>query len=196
MNPMKNRMGVTCAKMLALAILVLAARAAAGEHPLSGEFLHLRSQVTPGMAGIRLGATGDALPEGGVSADPRVTGAVLEVLGDGVLGADAPAVPLPGETWRALGDPPGSRGFRYFDSSGRFGVRRVSLRFGTRVSLSIRGGGPGWPYQTSGMPGDVTVLLHLGDEVFCASFETFIRGRGGAMCALHNPPPATCRYGN
>ena len=110
MNPMQNRMGVTCAKMLALTIVVLAARAIAGEHPLSGEFLHLRSRVTPGIAGIRLGAIGDALPEGGVTADPRVTGAVLEVLGDGVLGADAPAVPLPRETWRALGDPPRGAG--------------------------------------------------------------------------------------
>jgi len=193
-DPMQNAMGVACARMLALAILVFATRVSAAEYPLSGEFLHLRSQVTPGMAGIRLGATGDALPEGDVSADPRVTGAVLEVLGDGVLGAGEPAVPLPGETWRALGVPPGSRGFRYFDSSGRFGVQRVSLRFGTRVSLSIRGGGPGWPYQTSGMPRAVTVLLHIGDETFCTSFGTFKPRRSGAMCASHNPPPATCRY--
>ena len=178
---------------VALAILVLAARATAGEYPLSGEFLHLASRVT-GMPGIRLGATGDARQEGAPSVDPQVTGAVLEVVGDGVRGADAPAVPLPGATWRALGDPPGSRGFRYFDSSGRFGVRRVSLRFGTRVSLSIRGGGPGWPYRASGMPRAVTVLLHVGDEVYCASFERFSRGRDGAMCASHNPPPATCRY--
>jgi len=98
-DPMQNAMGVACARMLALAILVFATRVSAAEYPLSGEFLHLRSQVTPGMAGIRLGATGDALPEGDVSADPRVTGAVLEVLGDGVLGAGEPAVPLP---WRDL----------------------------------------------------------------------------------------------
>ena len=193
MDPMPTRRGVTCAKMLALAILVLAARATAEEHPLSGEFLHLASRVT-GMPGIRLGATGDARQEGAPSIDPQVTGAVLEVLGDGVRGADAPAVPLPGENWRALGDPPGSRGFRYFDSSGRFGVRKVSLRFGNRVSLSVRGGGPGWPYQPSGVPRAVTVLFHIGDETFCASFGTFTRGRSGAMCATQNPPPATCRY--
>jgi hypothetical protein len=178
---------------VALAILVLAARATAGEHPLSGEFLHLASRVT-GMPGIRLGATGDALQEGATSVDPQVTGAVLEVVGDGVR--DTPPVPLPGATWRALGDPPGSRGFRYFDSSGRFGVRKVSLRFGNRVSLSVRGGGPGWPYRTSGVPRAVTVLLHVGDETFCASFDTFKRGRSGAMCATNNPAPATCRYLN
>jgi hypothetical protein len=178
---------------VALALLVLAARATAGEYPLSGEFLHLASRVT-GMPGIRLGATGDARHADAPRVDPQVTGAVLEVLGDGVRGADAPAIPLPGATWRALGDPPGSRGFRYFDSSNRFGVRRVSLRFGTRVSLSVRGGGPGWPYRTSGVPRAVTVLLHVGDETFCASFETFRRGRSGAMCATQNPPPATCRY--
>ena len=114
------------------------------------------------------------------------------MVGDGVR--DTPPVPLPGATWRALGDPPGSRGFRYFDSSGRFGVRKVSLRFGNRVSLSVRGGGPGWPYRTSGVPRAVTVLLHVGDEIFCASFDTFKRGRSGAMCATNNPAPATCRY--
>jgi hypothetical protein len=186
-----QRMGVTCAKLLALAILVLPGTATAGEYPLSGEFLHLASRVT-GMPGIRLGATGDARQEGAPSVDPQVTGAVLEVVGDGVRGADAP-VPLPGENWRALGDPPGSRGFRYFDSSGRFGVRKVSLRFGTRVSLSVRGGGLGWPYQPSGVPRAVTVLFHVGDETFCASFETFKRARSGAVCATQNRPPATCR---
>jgi hypothetical protein len=178
---------------VALAILVLAARATAEDYPLSGEFLHLRSQVTPGLAGIRFGATGDARQEGAPSVDPQGTGAVLEVVGEGVL-ADTPPVPLPGATWRALGDPPGSRGFRYFDASGRFGVRKVSLHFGTRTSLSVYGGGRAWPYRTSGVPGAVTVRLHIGDEVFCASFGTFKRGRSGAMCATHNPPPATCRY--
>jgi len=63
---MQNAMGVACARMLALAMLVFATRVSVAEYPLSGEFLHLRSQVTPGMAGIRLGATGDALPEGDV----------------------------------------------------------------------------------------------------------------------------------
>jgi hypothetical protein len=193
MDRMQNRMGVTCAKMLALAVLVLAARATAGEYPLSGEFLHLASRVT-GMPGIRLGATGDARPRGRPECGSRSHRSRARSGRRWRRGADAPAVPLPGENWRALGDPPGSRGFRYFDSSGRFGVRKVSLRFGTRVSLSVRGGGPGWPYQPSGVPRAVTVLFHVGDETFCASFGTFKRGRSGAMCATHNPPPATCRY--
>ena len=126
--------------------------------------------------------------------DPRATGAFLEILGDGVLGADAPPVPLPGSSWRPLGDPPGSRGYRYFDASGRFGVRKASLRFGTVTSLCVTGGGPAWPYRATGVPGGVTVRLSIGDEVYCATFESFQRRRRGALVARYNSPPVSCTY--
>ena len=179
---------------MALAMMVLLeAGASAGDYPLSGAFLHMASEGTAGRMAMRFGATGDALPDDASSVDPTVTGAVLEVLGGGVHG-DAASIPLPGDMWRPLGDPPGSRGFRYFDASPRFGVRKLSLRFGTRTSLLISGAGKGWPYRTSGVPHAVMVRLHMGDAVFCASFGTFKRGRGGAMCAPQNPPPAICNY--
>jgi hypothetical protein len=177
----------------ALALLLLAASAQAADYPLSGEFLNLRSHAHSRQTAIRLGAIGHARQDALPNVDPQATGAVLEVLGDGVL-SDAPAIPLPGAKWRALGDPPGSRGYRYYDSASRFGVRKVALRFGTRLSLSISGGGNECPYRMSGVPHAVSVVLHMGDETFCASFGTFERGRSGTMRAARNPAPAACRY--
>jgi len=175
-------------------LLMLAVAPVSGaEYPLHGDLLQLSSRRNPGASRIRFGATGGLSdPRARESADPSVTGAILEVVGDGVLGADAPPVSLPGATWRALGDPPGSRGFRYFDRSARFGVRRVSLRFGTVTSLSVTAGGPAWPYRTSGFPGTVMVRLSIAGDVYCAAFQTFQRRRRGALVARYNPPPASC----
>ena len=165
----------------------------AADHPLRGEYLRLSSRRDQGASCVRFGATSDMSAERSASgADPLVTGAFLEISGDGVLGADAPPIPLPASTWRALGDPPGSRGYRYFDPSGRFGIRKAALRFGVVTSLSVTGGGPAWPYRTTGMPGTVTVRLSVGDDVYCATFETFQRRRRGALVARYNSPPVSC----
>jgi len=175
-------------------LLVLAGAPVCGaDYPLRGEFLQLSSRAHPGGSRVRFGATGGLSDERArESADPSVSGAILEVVGDGVLGADAPPVSLPAANWRALGDPPGSRGFRYFDRSARFGVRRLSLRFGTVTSLSLTAGGSAWPYRTTGSPGTVLVRLSIGGDVYCAAFETFQRRRRGALVARYNPPPASC----
>jgi hypothetical protein len=181
--------------MTGLTLALATQLVSADEQPLQGEFLHLSSRSQPGVARIRLGAVGslpDERARGG--ADPRLTGATLEILGDNVLGADAPPVPLPGPNWRALGEPPGSRGFRYFDASCRFGVRRASLRFGPLASLSVVGGGPAWPYRTVGTPAAVMVRFRVGEEVFCVTFDSFRRRSRGASVAGHNPPPGSCQY--
>jgi hypothetical protein len=179
--------------LAALAIVLAGAPSDAIDNPLRGQYLHLCSNPGAGKSRIRFGATGELADERARSgADPRVTGALLEVIGDGILGADAPPVPLPASTWRALGDPPGSRGYRYFDASARFGVRKAALRFGAVTSLSATGGGSAWPYRTSGIPGTVMVRLTVGDDVYCASFETFERRRRGTMVARYNSPPASC----
>ena len=165
----------------------------AADYPLRGEYLRLSARRDPGASRIRFGATSDMSVERSRSgADPLVTGGFLEVVGDGVLGVDAPPIPLPASTWRALGDPPGSRGYRYFDPAGRFGVRKAALRFGMVTSLSVTGGGSAWPYRTAGMPGTVKVRLSLGDDVYCATFETFQRRRRGALVARYNSPPVSC----
>jgi hypothetical protein len=176
----------------AFAISLIATVAAAADHPLQGEFLRLSEHIRPGVARVRIGAVG-ALPavESRSAADPRRTGAVLEVAGEQVLGADAPAVPLPAENWRALGQPPGSRGFRYFDAFSRFGVRQAALRFGQLATLSVAGGGRAWPYRAIGTPANVMVRFRIGDEVFCARFDALRRARGAAV-AGHNSPPANC----
>jgi hypothetical protein len=182
-------------RLIAGLVAVLAAPSvSAADEPLQGEFFRLSSRAQPGVARIRLGAVGQA-PEQRVrdGADPRVAGATLEVLGDNVLGADAPPVPLPASNWRALGVPPGSRGFRYVDASCRFGVRKAAFRFGTMASLSVTGGGPAWPYRVVGTPSNVLIRFSVGEHVFCASFGPFRRARGGTLVAGHNPPPASCQ---
>jgi hypothetical protein len=177
----------------AFLLMLVGAPALADDYPLRGDHLRLSARPHPGMSRIRFGATGDLSGvRARAGADPRVTGAFLDVFGDGVLGADAPPVPLPAPSWRALGDPPGSRGYRYFDASCRFGVRKAALRFGTVTSLSVVGGGPAWPYRATGVPGTVTVRLSVVDEVYCATFETFQRRRRGALVARYNPPPVSC----
>jgi hypothetical protein len=177
----------------AAVLTVLAgAPAFATEYPLRGEYLRIGAHPNGGRSRIRFGATSDLIGERArPGADPRVVGAFLEVVGDGVRGADVPPIPLPASTWRALGDPPGSRGYRYFDASCRFGVRKAALRFGAVTSLAVTGGGPAWPYRMSGMPGTVMVRLTVGDEVYCATFETFERRRG-ALVARYNSPPTSC----
>ena len=186
-------MALRIASVAAVALLLgFAPPIPAGEQSMQGEFLRLSSHRR--SARVRLGAVGHAPDEQARSrTDPSITGATLEVLGDQVLGADGPPVPLPAENWRALGDPPGSRGFRYFDASGRFGVRRAALRFGNMAAFSLVGGGPAWPYRTVGTPTTVLVRLSVGGDVFCTTFGTFRRAPRGAMVAGHNPPPGSCQ---
>lgn len=100
-------------------------------------------------------------------------------------------IALDAANWRALGNPPGSRGFRYQGaSSGGDGVRSVLYR---NRGIAVRAG-KAWPWQPAGGH-DLTVLrLQVGDRQYCSEFGgNAAADQPGHLLLRNAPAPAECR---
>jgi cysteine-rich repeat protein len=118
--------------------------------------------------------------------DPRADGAALLVSGAGGRSA---LVELDPQRWKGIGNPRGSKGYRYVDASGtRGGVTKVVVK---RGSIAIRAGGETWPWV--GAPGTpLWVWFRLGDEWFCAGFEGSTRKSKGPFVRRDAQDPGAC----
>jgi cysteine-rich repeat protein len=127
------------------------------------------------------------------SNDPRVGGATLEVIGSGAGDGSTGALGLPEEFWTALGNPPGSKGFKFLDRSSTQGVSKVLFKPGANGGrLLIRGGGEAWPYEITQPQGEITVRFTSGEDTFCSTFEEFLRNEPGSVLARDAAPPIAC----
>jgi hypothetical protein len=125
------------------------------------------------------------VPPGGSAGDPTLFGATLRVTNEGTL--EAATLPLPASGWVAFGNPPGSRGYQYADSSGANGpCRRVRAK---RQLIRVNCLGSQGPIPfTLDEPtqGVLTISLQLGTaDAQCARF---FGNRGDA--GTSNPGPA------
>src|SRR5262245_58524266 len=151
-------------------LLALAAPAAAIDRPLAGDRLELRDGPTTTQRSVRVGAVRARTP----LVDPRASGGTLEIAGSDAGDGATGALPLDAGRWHGLGTPAGTDGYAWSDPGRARGLRRVVLRRrGGGVRLVVRGGGAGWPYAVTQAQGPVDVRVRLGDDVYCAHFDTF-----------------------
>ena len=179
-------------------VLGLAAFAAstviAADHPVAGDALLLKDPVgKPDKRQVSFKATRDLAIAPTTGPDPRTVGATLEITGGG--GGDGATGPigLAPNLWKGLGNPPGSKGYKYYDKTRSTGVKQVMLKPGSKGgTLQVTGGGLNWPYAVTQPQSAVSVRLQVGDDTYCASFSTFTRNQVGKVQAKNALAPASC----
>jgi hypothetical protein len=127
------------------------------------------------------------LPPHGGSSDPTVVGASLKVVD--TLGAGSFVVNLPSARWAALGNPPGSKGYRYRRAAGDSSPCRTAILRSNIVKVICEDD------QMLNPPlfGDAGVTLSLGAYNYCAQFGgRLARNGGGLFLGRDADAPASC----
>jgi cysteine-rich repeat protein len=185
---------------LVVALVALAGTPAcdvgAGDRPVAGDRLLLKDAGTPDERRFKFRATRDAGLDVAALGDPAELGARLEVEGATPGDGSTGVLTLDPTSWKPLGNPAGSRGYKYLDRRRAQGVKRLLLLKGKGRggTLGITGGGAAWPYAI-GQPqgGPIDVRLTVGAEVVCARFSTFTVNDGAKVKgAAPAPPPTSC----
>src|SRR5690606_29343925 len=203
--PRRTKRGITRAAvgahmLLQIALLFVASAAAvlatpdpanAVDRPIATTRLLLRDQTHPKGARVVFRAVNvPALASANVP-DPRVSGATLEIVGNGPGDGASGIIPLPPSGWQPL-DPPGS-GYRYVDPAKPSGIRRVEIRTTRNVgSLRVVGVSRAWPYRVTQAQGPINVRLTIGDAAFCARSTTYAANGPGRTLARNAPAPQLC----
>ena len=133
-----------------------------------------------------------------LSADPTTVGASVRIesldcsTGSCVLRGGSGEIVLGSQGWRALGNPPGARGYRYHDKNGTTGgIRTVVLKPGRLVVKAV---GSGWPWVPSGPVERAVVEVSVGSDRYCAEFGgTEVINQDGSLRFLNAPAPTACR---
>jgi polyvinyl alcohol dehydrogenase (cytochrome) len=104
-------------------------------------------------------------------AEPTTTGAELRVVNPS--SAEEQTMSLPADFWKALGNPAGSKGYKYKDSKAVNGpCKSVQIKPGKLVKLKCKGAGIAYSLDEASQ-GEVAVTLRmgLGDEIeYCMRF--------------------------
>jgi cysteine-rich repeat protein len=176
-------------------LAALPAAAAAADHPIEGDRLRLRDTGDPSRRVARFRAVAEPAIDLATFPDPRLGGATLEIVGTAPGDGSSGAIALDASLWRGLGDPPGSRGYRYVDRDLTTGVRRVDVRGGApggRLVISARGAN--WPFVVQQPQEQIEVRLTVAGEIYCAEFSGFDFRRNAPPVVLGRfaPPPPDC----
>lgn len=171
-----------------------------GVFPVLGRRLALRDRLGDPegrRVAVRLADAGIPFP----AASPIDVGAVLTLHNPLTGETDPISLPAGPDRWRGLGNPPGSRGFRYTDRTRQSGpCSGLVLRPGRMIRVLCRGGGIGYTLDEPAGQGAVAVQLDIGGTEYCAEFDENIvadttpsrPGQFGHFRATAVPPPVTC----
>jgi len=174
-------------------LVVLCTAASAADRPVAGDRLLLADPANSARRRAQFVAASDLAIDPASAADPRTAGATLEILGEASGDGATGVIPLDASRWTGIGRPPGKRGFRYVDRRPGAAVRKVQFTVGARGgTLSVSGGGTGWPYRITQPQGPVFVRFTIGDDVYCAEFTAFDRDVVGKVSATRATPPPSC----
>jgi cysteine-rich repeat protein len=181
-------------------VLGLAAFAAstviAADHPIAGDVLLLKDPVgKPTKRVVNFKANHDLAINPSQVGDPRALGAIVEFTGGGGGdGATGPIVLPPGALyWKALGNPPGSKGYKFYDKTRPNGIKQVMFKPGSKGGqLQITGGGAGWPYAVTQAQTAVSVRFSIGGDTYCGNFTQFTKNEAGKVQAKNAVAPANC----
>jgi cysteine-rich repeat protein len=171
------------------------AAAPAADHPIEADALRLRDNANPERRLARFRASADPAIDPSAAPDPRVVGATLQIVGTAPGDGSSGVISLAPPFWTALGNPPGSRGYRYLDRARTVGVRRAIFkpgRIGGRIGVSA--GGVNWPYAVLQSQEQIEVHFTVGSERYCAEIGgfSFRRNEPGLVIARHAPAPHDC----
>jgi len=182
----------------ALVLVVLAAGlAVAADRPIAGDKLVLKDPASGvSRRTFRFKATRETAIDPSMAGDPRTLGASFEVVGRGVGDGASGVVTLDASRWQGLGNPAGSKGYKWLDPAAGGGVRKVFFKSGKKGGLLVATGqGAAWSYAV-GQPqqGPVDVRFTIGADVWCASFpaSTFQQNLAGKLRAALATAPADC----
>lgn len=166
MNPTQLLICIVCALAASAAA---PGSAVAADVPLAGRLLLVRDTGEPGARRLRVVSEPSPALEARVLPDPRVLGARLEIVA--VAGGDSGVVSLAPSGWSGLGEPAGSRGYRFRDTGGGSGVRSVEIHGGDRAGrLRVYGSGATLGFTLGAAQGDMLVRLDVGDTTYCLVF--------------------------
>jgi len=171
-----------------LLLALLATPATAGDVPVDGSSLVLRSHAKKGMGRAWVSLRDRAIrpPFGALTS----TGATV-VIDGGAPEQCRVEAHLPASGWSPVGRGRGARGFRYHDRAGRVaGIRTVLLRQG---SILIVANGKRFPC-TLRAPQDepVRVEFEAGDTRYCAAFGGIVANEPGRFVARRARAPDSC----
>ncbi len=176
-----------------LALALLAAPAFAADRPVAGDSLVLKDPSNPNGRAVKFKAAKDLAVAPGNGDDPTTVGATLEVRGANPGDGSSGVVTLAPGLWKGLGNPAGSKGYKYTDPSRADGVKTVLLKPGNSGgTLSIAGGGSDWSYAVTQPQGAVDVLLTVGSDVYCARFTSLQPNQAGLAKGKNAVAPADC----
>ncbi len=176
---------------------LLASHLAAAETPVKGGKLLIKTEPASAKRRMVFSTRRDS----GIIAgsDPTVTGATLFVAGltcdqgDTCAASGASgSILLPAAKWVGMGQPAGSKGFRYKDSdTSAGGVQKVVFKPGT---ITIKAKGPNWPWLPIGVGDGVVLTFESGGEHYCAEFGGTEKANTAGHVSYRNAeaPPA-CR---
>ncbi|MEB2286004.1 MAG: hypothetical protein B6D46_14825 [Polyangiaceae bacterium UTPRO1] len=179
--------------IVGLAALV-ASTVIAADHPIGGDYLLLKDPLgKPGKRVVNFKALKDVAIDPAQAGDPRTLGATIELHGAGGGDGATGTIALAPGFWKGLGNPPGSKGYKYFDKTRSTGVKQVLFKPGrTGGQLQISGGGASWPYQVTQPQTAVEVRFRIGSEIYCGNFTSFTKNAAGRVQAKNAVAPVDC----
>lgn len=184
----------TAEAVLAL-VLVAPGLALAADRPVAGDSLTLKDPANVNGRAIKWKAAKDLAIDPGTGDAPTSVGATLEVEGANPGDGDTGPIDLPASRWQGLGNPPGSKGYKYVDKLRTDGIKTLTLKPGSNGgTISLSGGGSDWAYAITQAQGPITLRLTISDDVYCAQFgpTTFQRNDVGLVKAKGATAPASC----
>jgi cysteine-rich repeat protein len=168
----------------------------AADHPVAGDTLLLKDPVgKPEKRVVSFKAIRDLAIDPSAAGDPRVLGAIVEFTGGGAGdGATGPIALPAGGFWKALGSPPGSRGYKFYDKTRTYGgIKQVMFKPGSKGGqLQISGGGANWHYAVTQPQSGVMVRFTVGTEVSLAGFTSFTKNIATKVQAKNALVPLDC----
>ncbi len=174
-------------------LALLSASVIAADRPVAGDSLTLKDPANPNGNAVKFKAAKDPAIVTSTGDDPTSVGATLEVRGANPSDGAAGPISLPANLWKGLGNPAGSKGYKFIDKARADGVKTVVIKPGNNGgTLSISGGGSDWTYAITQPQGAVDVALTIGDDTYCARFSTFTQNVPGLVKAKNAAAPASC----
>jgi cysteine-rich repeat protein len=174
-------------------LALLSASAIAADRPVAGDSLTLKDPANPNGNAVKFKAAKDPAVVPSTGDDPTSLGATLQVRGANPSDGDTGPISLPANLWQGLGNPAGSKGYKFVDKARADGVKTIVLKPGNNGgTLSISGGGADWTYAITQPQGAVDVELTIGDDTYCARFTTFVQNVPGLVKGKNAAAPASC----
>lgn len=185
----------TAALVATLAAIAYAGAGNAADVPVPGKVAVVKPALLAKVVAKSIAPATFPLPVSGSADDPTLSGATLAVFDTLGVGAGTVAFTLDASGWQALGNPPGSKGYKYKGSADALdpdpsGTCRIVLIKANVLKAVCKGAA-----VTLAPPftGNAAAVLDAGALRYCASFGgTTKKNAPGLFKRKDAPPPGSC----